>query len=324
MIDRRQFELAPIDFVEYRQMFLRVHQEGGARVAGKCAVPGIERYALADGRWGSNPAKSDTTKALRKFQEIAHIPVTNTVGCNDTTVLHLADEADILIVLSGRSGYAGILDFNTAVKDITYEPKAGPLHAAGLGCIFYGVEGLRGYAVQLRFGDDGSTERIQPGPVYLNCTTYANLAMSIYVFGDAHNPSYLGNLINIGHISDTHLPQRYMFPLMVRKTDKEERAYFKTAAEISECVKPDKLYGIECGGRVAGEYGAVYHEAILYGGTVYDAFPLGSAPTVKPHTLKDFIDERAGSIFYLFQEQAAGVDVFGPPKAPRIRVSPGK
>jgi len=35
MIDREEFQLAPIDFVEHPQMFLRVHQKGRARIARK-------------------------------------------------------------------------------------------------------------------------------------------------------------------------------------------------------------------------------------------------------------------------------------------------
>jgi hypothetical protein len=42
-------------------------------------VPGIENWGWVDGSWGLNAAKSATTIALHKFQDICHIPITDRV-----------------------------------------------------------------------------------------------------------------------------------------------------------------------------------------------------------------------------------------------------
>jgi len=267
-------------------------------------VPGIEKLAWADGKWGLEPAKSDTTKALHTFQKTAGLPITDQVAPNDATVLGLADAADILIELSLRDGINGIRDFNDEVSDVQYEPGAdgnGPCAQ----CSFWALQGTTNLIVQMQTLHND----IQPGPLYLNCTTYANLALSIYMHGNVTNNQFNADLKCIGDCGE-HLAVRYGFAIMDR-SDVDGTSVFRTADDIESYAKPDRLYSIECAHALKG---AVGHEAIMYNGTVYHSWPMRQNPTVLEQSINEFVQWvktkdkgiHANGYFYMLQEPRMG------------------
>jgi len=268
----------------------------------------IQDRAWADGDWGLGPA-SPTTIALHTFQKMAGIPITNQVATNDITVLRLAEQAGILIDLSLRSGISGLKDLNSVLSDVTYEPGADTKAGSKLNCSFYGLEGRTEKVVQWQNGC------IQPGPIYMNCTTYANLALSIYVNGNAQNSQYDPDVHEIGD-EGPHLAVNYGFAIMDRKDAKNSSA-FLTANEIKKYAQPDRLYSIEWALALddEGHQGYVHHEAILYDKTVYHSWPNGkySLPTIMSQSLEEFetlMKTRHNGYFYVLQEPRAGDSIF--------------
>jgi len=280
------------------------------RAAPKVGRLDITDWAWADGDWGANPKKvSATTVALHKFQEIARIPITDTVAPSDTTVMRLAEEAEILFDISLKDDFSGVLDLNNNLCEATYEPGADG-KGSPLGCIFYGLQGFPRTVVQLQLGgnfNQGPPEQIQPGPIQMNCTTYANIAMSVYMNGTVQIDQYNPDVHEIGDYGP-HLAHRYGFALMVKKDAKVDASVFRTAEEIEEYVKPGTLYSIECAG---GRGGGVHHEAVMYDNIVYHSYPMGYAPTILDDTLDEFVDRLQGCFFYLYQEPLPDVPVFG-------------
>lgn len=258
-----------------------------------------KRSDWADGSWGKDPS-SPTTIALHTFQKMAKIPITDHVAPNDLTVLGLADEADILIELSLRDGIDGLLDFNDEVRQVTYEPGADGRAPNVTQCSFRGLQGFPGFVVQLQHGG------IAAGPVLLNCTTYANLAVSIYMHGNANNGEYDADLSKIGD-AGPHLACNYGFAIMDRADLAQGRSVFNNGDEIGSYAKEDRLYSIEC----AGAGGNVHHEAVMYNGIVYHSWPNGgyALPTIMSDTLAEFDDRvkpTGVKYFYVLQEPVAG------------------
>ena len=285
------------------------------------AVPGIEKADWPDGRWGRKDkpsANSSTTKALQAFRKIVGIQPpapTDQVAPNDTTILRLAEEANILIKLSLRDGIKGLQDFNELVKDATYE-YARMTDA----CSFWPLQGMADRIVQLKNVTADVPRIIQPGPVYLNCTTYVNLAFTIYMHGNVTDAQYNASVGDIGD-SGPHIAARYGFAIMVRKEAKDvaSGAVFHTADEISSHTKLDRLYGIEIARAkqwnkktVQWEYGNVQHEAVLYNSTVYHSWNYPSTqPTLQPQTTDEFVTLMKTTYgqscyFYVLQEPRAG------------------
>ena len=56
----------------------------------------------------------------------------------------------------------------------------------------------------------------------MDCTTYANLMLSVYLYGNAHNPAYDGDCRKIGEVSSFHCARdRYGF-MIVNRRDKRQ------------------------------------------------------------------------------------------------------
>jgi hypothetical protein len=78
--------------------------------------------------------------------------------------------------LPGKTGLAGIEAMHTWFVDNDIVYQQGAEDGGGTRCV-YGVEGETGYAVQTE------SKAFRKGPVQMDCTTYANLMLSVYLYG---------------------------------------------------------------------------------------------------------------------------------------------
>jgi hypothetical protein len=249
----------------------------------------------ADGGWGNN-----TLTALKSFLSAQVPPIDKTlINPTDDIPLKMAAKANILIPLPGVSGIAGIETLHKWFVDNNIKYQAGAEHGGGNRCV-YGVDGQTGYAVQTE-----ATE-FRKGPVQMDCTTYANLMLSLYLYGNAHNTAYDGDCAKVGEVSSFHCARdRYGF-MIVSRRDKDKSGKdvnltdFRTADQIATATgkKGVGLYALEPA--VLGT-GAVKHLALLYSSNVYECTNAG-APNCIKHPLTEFMDRcrRSGRFCYLF------------------------
>jgi len=253
----------------------------------------------ADGGWGDNTRNAlqsflrSVTPALDKaYIEKAVVEPT------DSVLLKVAEKAKILIPLPGKTGIQGIEDAHKWFVDNNIVYQKGAEEGGGTRCV-YGVEGQTSYAVQKE------SQEFRKGPVEMDCTTYANLMLSIYLYGNAHNTAYDGDCGRVGGTSSFHCARdRYGFPIVMRPDrDKNGKATtasdFRTAEQIVAATK-DKpgLYALEPA-RLGS--GFVKHLALLWGTTVFECTNTRTPACVR-HPLQEFMDscKRNGRFCYLF------------------------
>jgi hypothetical protein len=257
-----------------------------------------------DGGWGDN-----TRNALQSFLR-AQTPAVDkayiekaTVEPTDAVLLKLAEKAQILIPLPGKTGLAGIEAMHTWFVDNKIVYQQGAEDGGGTRCV-YGVEGQTGYAVQTE------SKAFRKGPVQMDCTTYANLMLSVYLYGNAHNTAYDGDCGRVGGTSSFHCARdRYGFQIVTRP-DKDRNGKsttvsdFRTTDQIVAATK-DKagLYALEPA-RLGS--GFVKHLALLWGTTVYEC-TTAMDPNCSRHRLDEFMDrcKRNGRFCYLFGPKLA-------------------
>jgi peptidoglycan hydrolase-like protein with peptidoglycan-binding domain len=272
------------------------NRDGDVRVLQKLLISAGEFVkGGVDGDWGDG-----TLSAVQSFLKAQTPPGDKTlIEPGDEILLKIADKAKIIIPLSGGRGVAGIdaLQKWFADNDINYQ--AGAENGSGNRCI-YGVEGHTGYAVQTEAQD------FRKGPVQMDCTTYANLMLSVYLYGNAHNAAYDGDCGRVGGVSSFHCARdRYGFPI-IRRKDKDKAGKevsvidFRTADQILAATAQNGagLYALEPA--VLGS-GFVKHLALLHGTTVYECSN-ATTPNCIKHPLTEFMDRcrRNGRFCYLF------------------------
>ena len=249
----------------------------------------------ADGRWGGG-----TLTALQSYSKGQTPPVVRTLVQPDEELpLELAIEADIAIPLPGVCGVAGMDVLHKWFTDNSIKYQQGAENGGGNRCV-YGVDGHKDYAVQT------VAREYRAGPVEMDCTTYANLMLSIYLHGNAHNTAYDGDCAKVGGTSSFHCARdRYGFPIVTRaSTDKAGKATqvtdFRTAEQIlaATAEKGRGLYALEPA--VLGT-GAVKHLALLYGTDVYECTNAMTPNCIK-HSLTEFMERcvKNGRFCYLF------------------------
>jgi len=254
----------------------------------------------ADGGWGGH-----TKDALQSFLRAQTPAVDKTyidnalVQPGDAVLLKLAEKAKILIPLPGVKGIAGIDAVQKWFADNNIVYQKGAEDGGGNRCV-YGVEGQTDYAVQTE------STQFRKGPVQMDCTTYANLMLSVYLFGNAHNTAYDGDCARVGGISSFHCARdRYGFQIVTRPDrDKKGKATtvsdFRTAEQIVAATKEKGagLYALEPA--LLGS-GSVKHLALLWGTTVYECTS-ALLPNCNKHPLDEFMDrcKRNGRFCYLF------------------------
>lgn len=248
----------------------------------------------ADGDWGNKSAT-----ALESFQK-KHLTdgakLQAWVDPGDHVLLLMAWKANILIPMPGKAGMEGVLTMHDwfVKNNIKYNP--GAENGAGNRAI-YGVH------EDTRYGVQTTSLQYMAGPVEMDCTTYVNLMLSIYVNGNCHNAPY-DAACPFGGVSASHCARdRYSMPLIRRTvtsaTGTSQVNWFENAEQIATAVaaEPTKLYAIEVG--LSGT-GAVKHMALLTSGTVYECTTGQSGSACISRSLADFCAAKTGKIYYLF------------------------
>jgi hypothetical protein len=207
--------------------------------------------------------------ALRSFLKAQMPPLETTlIQPTDDIPLKLAEKAQILIPLPGFRGVSGVESVHKWRVDNNIKYQAGAEHGGGNRCV-YGVDGRTGYAVQME------AREYRKGPIQLDCTTYSNLMLSVYLYGTAHNAAYDGDCAKVGGVSSFHCARdRYGFQIVGRpEKDKSGKDVtvtdFRTAEQIATATaqKGPGLYALEPA--LIGS-GAVKHLALLYASDVYE------------------------------------------------------
>jgi hypothetical protein len=249
----------------------------------------------ADGRWGDK-----TLGALKAFLKAQVPPIeTSLIEAGSDIPMRLAQKAQILIPLPGASGIAGVETVHRWFVGNGIRYQAGAENGGGNRCV-YGVDGNPAWAVQTE------AREFRKGPVQMDCTTYANLMLSVYLHGNAHNAAYDGDCAKVGGVSSFHCARdRYGFQIVSRRgTDKAGKGVdvtdFRTAEQIEQATreKGAGLYALEPA--VLGT-GSVKHLALLHAGNVYECTSACTPNCIK-HSLKEFMDrcQRNGRFCYLF------------------------
>lgn len=258
----------------------------------------------ADGRWGGG-----TLTAIQGYLKstlpsggvtTVSMPVVKTlIQPSDDLPLNLAIAADIAIPLPGVHGVAGMDALHKWFTDNSIKYQQGAENGGGNRCV-YGIDGHTDYAVQTE------SRAYRKGPVQMDCTTYSNLMLSIYLHGNAHNPQYDGDCAKVGGTSSFHCARdRYGFPIVTRpSTDKSGKEVsvtdFRTAEQIvaATTAKGRGLYALEPATLGSG---SVKHLALLYGTDVYECTNALTPNCIK-HSLTEFMDRciKNGRFCYLF------------------------
>jgi hypothetical protein len=256
-------------------------------VAAGTAEPGV-----AGGGWGKH-----SKNALSAFQKAQKLPLRDYIDPDDDCLLRMATVAQILIPIPDSNGGVGLKTLHNWFVDNKIKYETGADKAPGTRA-FFGLDfqDSSDYAVQRNNG------RYERGPVMMNCTTYVNLMISVFMSGDVHDLPYDADCSCFGATSNTHVARdRYGLALIYRdstvhdKTKKEN--YFKTAEEIAASSKPKNLYVLEVAG---GAQGGVSHMAILYDGEVYECTTGQPASACIKRPLETFVGTKHGKIFYMF------------------------
>jgi len=254
----------------------------------------------ADGGWGDNTrnALQSALGGLNPALDKAYIDKA-LIQPGDAALLRLAEKAEILIPLPGVTGIAGIDAMHKWFSENNIAYQKGAEEGGGNRCV-YGVLGQPGYAVQTE------SKAFRKGPVQMDCTTYANLLMSVYLFGNAHNASYDGDCGRVGGISSFHCARdRYGFQIITRpgqdRTGKNVMVSdFRTTEQVEAATeeKGAGLYALEPA--LLGS-GFVKHLALLWESTVYEC-TTALTPNCNKHRLDEFMDrcKRNGRFCYLF------------------------
>ena len=233
------------------------------------------------GKWDNN-----TAAALQSFQMsmqkqypnlTASVPIRPNVEPTDYVLLMMAWEGNMLIPLPYKRSWNGVRELHewfvkNEIKYNTGADKGGGNRAN------YGVDKRFDYAVQT------TNIKFARGPVQMDCTTYVNLMLSIYLFGDAHNARYDADCSKFGGDSEFRCARdRYGYVRVNRsekhRKDEKELGYFTKAEQIITATQddPNRLYVLEVGSvrdlkgkNKEGEevtvmhVGGVTHMALLY------------------------------------------------------------
>jgi hypothetical protein len=268
---------------------------------------GIKVKGGADGGWGDGTAIAlakfvddwdDATGAEFGIPPASSDPV-KVLQPDDEWLLRMAAQAEILIPMpKPKTGMAAVLQLHGWFQDkgLLYESKndyKGPNSRS-----FWALPAQPNFAVQLQL----LAGMINRGPIKINCTTYANMMLSVFRYGTLANPCYNASVQNIGGGSSEHLSKaRYHFQQVMRdekSPDGKQKPlnYFATAEQIDDATDDAKLYSMEIGSDV---HRGVGHHAILHNGTVYQSHD--TDPSAEDCSLEKFMASTTPCI-YLFEQ----------------------
>jgi hypothetical protein len=266
----------------------------------------------ADGGWGD-----EAETALASFLKKNHKPTRKYVAADDELLLLMAAEADILVQLPGVGGSTGVKALHRTFCSMNTKYNDGAQHGAGNRAL-YGVEGESQWAIQTFWDDAAKRTTIRKGPVEMDCTTYVNLMLSVYLFGNAHNNKYEASCKDYGWGSNKHCARdRYGLPLVERVDTSGGKSmtvrYFRSAEEIKAATKsnPASFYVLEVAGtgwdkeKKEKVYGVVTHMAFLLESEVYECTTNQVGCACIKRSLDDFMATKGG-IIYLFGPAPTG------------------
>lgn len=245
----------------------------------------------ADGDWGDK-----TKNALEAYQKKCNrlsISVRPYVEPEDLVLMCMAGDANILVPLFGGQRTLGCSKLQQWFENKRIKYNAGAERGEGNRAI-YGVEGWTQYAVQTTDG------RFKRGPVEMDCTTYVNLMLSVFLQGHAHSSPYDASCKDFGGTSAQHCARdRYNFPLVRRVEDGKTYNFFKTAEQIKQATRlhHDKLFVMEVG---RGSAGAVKHMSLLYNDVAYECTTGQPQHACVGRSLETFMENKSDAIIYLF------------------------
>jgi hypothetical protein len=238
------------------------------------------------GKWDDNTAaalQSFQTRVQKEYPNlIATVPIRPYIEPSDHVLLMMAWKGEILIPLPRKRGWNGVSELHDWFVKNEIKYNSGAEKGGGNRAIF-GVDKRWDYAIQT------TNMKLARGPVQMDCTTYVNLMLSIYLFGDAHNAQYNADCSKFGDISAVHCARdRYGYLLVNRQEkhgkDQKKLGYFTNAEQIVEATQddPNRLYVLEVASEadikgkdkqgeeitIVHNWG-VTHMALLYNGTAY-------------------------------------------------------
>jgi hypothetical protein len=202
-----------------------------------------------------------TNTALEAFQKSQGLCSKKHLNPNDDDLFRMAKQANILIPLPGQKGWQGVLTLHNWLKSpcnrVYYDPKP---HNGSI----WGLHGRTNYAVYLK------DREFQPGPPRMECTKYVNLTLSVFKYGNAHNPKYkadthaFGGAGASGHLAE----KRYGMGIVRRLEGNAWVSHYRSVSQIESAATSNALYVLELGTDKGGGTG---HMALLYNGRVYES-----------------------------------------------------
>jgi hypothetical protein len=230
-----------------------------------------------NGSWkGKGPGLSPTAKAWGEFQEKMLFPQIGYVDPADTSVdrlAYLASAAGVLMVIPEklRSASACLTLTELAIAaqiPYAWETPSGKVYSGGTKSV-WGFEG-RPWAILFTKGKyfDLDTEEARA----FNCTSFANLMMSMWMQGNAHAKPYDANQ-GVGGLGK-QLGPRYNMPML---KNKKNNWIFSSLEQVQERVEPGRLYQfLLC----KDSTGFTKHDTVYFDGNVYQA----NIPSASPNT----------------------------------------
>ena len=252
---------------------------------------GNNDQSIIGGGWGNH-----SRDALIAFQRAHRLPERNYVEPDDECLFELADAAQILVPLPNLLGMSGVTSLHQWFRDTNTQYQKGAETGGGNRAL-YGLDwgGCIDYAIQRI--DRGW----RAGPVKMDCTTYVNCMLGVFLKGNLHSSPYAADCSGYGDTSSNHMPRdRYHMPLVMRPHTKNgvmtKENYFKEPDDIAAVAIKNGLYAIEIGG---GKAGGVTHMALLYNEKTYECTTGQSGSACISRDLTDFVGHR-NAIFYVF------------------------
>lgn len=284
-------------FIEHPVGDKAINKSGDVRALQRLLIAAGETLeGGVDGNWGDK-----TAKALASFQSRHHkegLKPKRLVTPGEYSLLLMAWRAGILIPMPGKAGMPGVLAMQEWFTKGLIKYNAGAEKGQGNRAI-WGLDGDPRYCVQTTSG------HFAKGPVEMDCTTYVNLMISIFMNGHAHTAPYDARCSAFGGTSPAHCGRdRYGLPLVSRQITVKAGTpatvnYFETAEQLAAATASDTngLYVIEV---AATGTGSVSHMTLLHNGTVYECTTGQSGSSCIQRSIADFAKLKKGKIYYLF------------------------
>jgi len=262
-----------------------------------------------EGKWGKDSqaalsmyikakSKGRFARLVRKFQ--LHVEP------GDPLLLLMAYDAKVLIPLPGKAGEKGFAELHDWLSKAGISYQKGAEKGEGNRAI-WGLFDSTNFAIQTC----GKFLDLKKGPPQLDCTTYANLMLSVYFEGNCHK-TYKAALAATGGGSEkTEHIGRDRYDMDLIESDEKSKSgeplnYLSGLDEIRRKTEPypTKIHHIEIAGtkRVKGRkvYGFITHMALLYNGMVYECSSLLDGCVKR--TLQTFMADKESKVIYLFRE----------------------